>query len=228
MAIFIEGYFILAMLAREHGIEGLFDSFTPLRLRPNCFVIVDDPVGITSGASAITDYLAGNLALRINAKVNAAQRHLRRKMRFGRVVFFRRKIGGDLERKNSAIVIMPQDCVIGSADWTADQFCRGRDLPMREVERLGIVKFQRSRKIDREIIAQLVLRERSAITIGNLAARSGDIANVSAREFLCLECRDNLFVDGGRRLLCRCRGAGRYSRCRCQLLPPWAGECKSE
>src|SRR6266487_5855781 len=103
-------------------------------------------------------------------------------MRFGGVVFLRRKMGGDLERKNSAIVIMPQDCVIGSADWTADQFCRRRDLPMREVERLGILKFQRRRKVDREIIAQLVLRERRAITIGNLAARSGDIENVSACE----------------------------------------------
>src|SRR5213592_407364 len=104
-------------------------------------------------------------------------------MRFGRVVFVRRKIGCDLERKDSAIVIMPQDCVVRSADWTADQFCRRRDLPMREVERLGILKFQRSRKVDREIIAQLVLRERRAITIGNLAARSGDIENVSARVF---------------------------------------------
>src|SRR5207248_2570088 len=145
-------------------------------------------------------------------------------MRFGRVIFFRRKIGGDLERKNSAIVIMPQDCGIGSADWTADQFGRGRDLPMREVERLGIVKFQRSRKIDREIIAQLVLRERSAITIGNLAARSGDIENVSAREILCLECRNNLVVDGGLRWRWRCCGDGRYRRCRCQLLSPCAGE----
>jgi len=42
---------------------------------------------------------------------------------------------------------------------------------MGEVERLGIVKFQRSRKIDREIIAQLILRERRAITIGDLTAR---------------------------------------------------------
>src|SRR5437867_11231874 len=145
-------------------------------------------------------------------------------MRFGRVIFFRRKIGGDLERKNSAIVIMPQDCGIGSADWTADQFGCGGDLPMREVERLGIVKFQRSRKIDREIIAQLVLRERSAITIGNLAARSGDIENVSPCEFLCLECWNDLFIERRRRWFRRWRGARRYRRCRCQLLPRCAGE----
>src|SRR6266550_3895713 len=145
-------------------------------------------------------------------------------MRFGRVVFFRRKIGGDLERKNSAIVIMPQDCVIGSADWTADQFGCGRDLPMREVERLGIVKFQRSRKIDCELIAQLVLRKRRAIAIGDLAAWSGDIENISAREFLRFECWNNLFIERGRRWLRRWRGAGCYRRCRCQLLPHCAGE----
>ena len=60
------------MLAREHGVEGLLDSFTSLRLGPNCFVIVDDPVGITSGASGVANNLPCNFALRINAKVNAA------------------------------------------------------------------------------------------------------------------------------------------------------------
>ena len=145
-------------------------------------------------------------------------------MRFGRVVFVRRKIGCDLERKNSAIVIMSQDCIVGSADWTADQFCRRRALPMREIERLGILKFQRSRKTDREIIAQLVLRERRAITVGDLAARSGDIENVSACEFLCLECWNDLFIERRRRWFRRWRGARRYRRCRCQLLPRCAGE----
>jgi len=120
-------------------------------------------------------------------------------MRFGRVVFFRRKIRGDLERQNSAIVIMPQDCFIGHADLTADQLGRGRDLAMRELKRLGIVKFQRGRKIDGEVIAQLVLRERRAITIGDLAAWSGNVENVSARQFLCLECGNNLFIKSRRR-----------------------------
>src|SRR5437762_342170 len=119
------------MLAREHGIEGLFDSFAPLRLRPDCFVIVNDPVGITSRTSAITNNLT------------------------------------------------------------------------------GILKFQRSRKTDREIIAQLVLRERRAITVGDLAARSGDIENVSACEFLCLECWNDLFIERKRRWFRRWRGARR-------------------
>ena len=146
-------------------------------------------------------------------------------MRFGRVVFFRRKIGGDLERQNSAIVIMPQDRFVGHADLAADQFGCRRDLPMREVERLGIAKLQWSRKIDREIIAQLILREGCAVTIGDLAARSGDIENVSARQFLCLERGNDLFIKRRRRWLRRGRGAGSYRRgCRCQLLPRCAGE----
>jgi len=45
-------------------------------------------------------------------------------------------------------------------------------LPMREVERLGIAKLQWSRKIDREIIAQLICA-RCPITIGDLPAWSG-------------------------------------------------------
>src|SRR5436305_12159518 len=99
-------------------------------------------------------------------------------MRFGRVVFLRRKIGGDLERQNSASVIMPQDCVVGRMDWTADEFCRRRDFPVREVERLGIIKFQRGRKIDGEVIAMLALREPCAITVGSVAPGGGEIAVV--------------------------------------------------
>jgi len=70
---------------------------------------------------------------------------------------------------------------------------------MREVERLGIAKLQWSRKIDREIIAQLILREGCAVTIGDLAARSGDIENVSARQFLCLERGNDFLIKRGRR-----------------------------
>ena len=51
-------------------------------------MIVDDPVGIAPGASSVADDLPGNFALWINTKVNAAQRHFCRQMRFGSVVFF--------------------------------------------------------------------------------------------------------------------------------------------
>src|SRR5437868_11882847 len=150
-------------------------------------------------------------------------------MRFGCVVFFRRKIGGDLERENSAIVIVPQDCFVGYADLATNQFCCRRDLPMRKVERLGIAKLQWSRKIDREIIAQLILREGCAVAIGDLAARSRDIENVSARQFLCLERGNDLLIKRRRRWLRRGRGAGSYRRgCRCQLLSRCAGECEKE
>src|SRR6478672_9645012 len=120
---------------------------------------------------------------------------------------------------------MPQDCFVGHADLVTKQFCCRRDLPMREVERLGIAKLEWSRKIDREIIAQLILRQGCAVTIGDLAARSGDIENVSARQFLCLERGNNLFIKRGRRWLRRGRGAGSYRRgCRYQLLSRCAGE----
>src|SRR5205814_8516606 len=96
-AILIEGHFILAMLAREHGVEGLFDPFPSLRLRPNWFVVVDDPVGTTSGASGVANNLSCSFALWIDAKVNAAERHSLRQLRYGRVVFFGRPSGGTPE-----------------------------------------------------------------------------------------------------------------------------------
>src|SRR5438105_13884775 len=146
-------------------------------------------------------------------------------MRFGRVVFFRRKIGGDLERQNPPIVIMPQDRFVPRADLAADQFACRCDLPMREVERLRIAKLQWSRKIDREIIAHLILREGCAVPIGDLAARSGNIENVGTRESWSLNCWNNFFIKRGRGWLRRGRGAGSCrGGCRCQLLSRCTGE----
>src|SRR4029077_3168179 len=98
---------------------------------------------------------------------------------------------------------MPQDRFVGRADLAVHQFGCRCDLPMREVERLGIAKLQWSRKIDREIIAQLILREGCAVAIGDLAARSGDIENVSARQFLRLEGGNDLLIKRRRRWLRR-------------------------
>ena len=70
---------------------------------------------------------------------------------------------------------------------------------MREAERLRVGKIKRGGKIDREVVAELVLRERHAVTIGDLAARCGNIQNVGPRQFLRLKCRnDRFFFWSGR------------------------------
>ena len=55
---------------------------------------------------------------------------------------------------------------------------------MRESERLRIGEIERGREIDREIVAQFVLRERRAIAVGDLAARGRNVEHVSARLLL--------------------------------------------
>ena len=66
---------------------------------------------------------------------------------------------------------------------------------MRKAERLIIGKIQRGREIDREIVAQSILRERRTVPIGDLSTRRGDIEDVSPRQFLRLEGRDDRLLD---------------------------------
>ena len=90
---------------------------------------------------------------------------------------------------------------------------------MRKFQGLIVVKFKRGWKIDREIVGQSVLRERRAVSIGNLSARRRDIEDVGAREFLRLEGRNDFFFECRLRHFLRWRGTGRRRRSRRWLLP---------
>src|SRR5437016_10001285 len=89
---------------------------------------------------------------------------------------------------------------------------------MRKLESLIVVKVQRGWKTDRQIVAQSILRERRTVAIGNLSTRRRDIEDVSAREFLRLEGRNNFLVERRLRDFFRGRGTGRRRRRRRQLL----------
>ena len=132
-------------------------------------------------------------------------------MPFGRRVFSFREILRDLERKNSAVVVMAQDGVVSESDLTPDQFGCGRDLLMREIEHLLVVKLERRRKINSQVVAESVLGERRAVPIGDLSARGRNIENISAGKLLRFKRRDNVFVYRGWRHFRRYgrRGRGR-------------------
>src|SRR5437773_4521332 len=90
---------------------------------------------------------------------------------------------------------------------------------MRKLQSLIVVKVQRGWKTNRQIVAQSILRERRTVPIGNLSTRRGDVEDVSAREFLRLEGRNNFLIERRLRYLFRGRGSGRRRRSRRQLLP---------
>src|SRR6476620_5463517 len=90
---------------------------------------------------------------------------------------------------------------------------------MRKFQGLIVVKFKRGWKIDRQIVGQPVLRERRAVPIGNLSTRRRDIEDVSAREFLRFEGRNDFLLERRLRYFFRWRGTGRRRRSRRWLLP---------
>src|SRR4030095_7604211 len=91
-----------------------------------------------------------------------------------------------------------------------------RDLFTGKRERLRVGKIERRREADREIVGNFVLRERQAVAIGDLPARRRDVENVSARELLRLERRDDRLVfrisGSARRWRRRLRGERRCYR----------------
>src|SRR5438477_7289524 len=101
-------------------------------------------------------------------------------------------------------MVMAQDGVLCDPNLAADQFGCGCDLLMREIKHLLVLKFKGRRKIDSQVVAEPVLGERRAIPIGDLSARSRNIEDVSAGKLLRLKCRDNIFVNRGRRDFGRC------------------------
>ena len=118
--ILIERHFVIPVLAGEHGVECLLDSLPTFGLRPNRFVVINDSIRVAAGLAGIADNLARCFSDGINTYVNAAERHLRRQISFRRRVFFFREILCDLERENSAVVVMAQDGVVRESDLAPD------------------------------------------------------------------------------------------------------------
>ena len=98
------------MFAGQHGVEGLFDPFAPLGFWPNGFMIVDDSVRIAPCPSTITDDLSGNFSLWDKCEGKHGRSVISAgKCALARFVFFRGKVVRDLERQNSAVMVMPED-----------------------------------------------------------------------------------------------------------------------
>ena len=110
---------------------------------------------------------------------------------------------------------MTHDRLIRNPELAPDQLACRIDFLPGKIHRLRTGKIQRRGKIDDEIVAESVLRQRRAAAVCDLPTRRGNIEDVSARELLRLECRDNrLFFwrlirtrrrRGHQRLRARCR-----------------------
>ncbi len=175
------------MLASQHFVERLLESFAALGFRPERLVIINDAVRISTGLAGVTDNLAGHFSIRINTHIDRAHNNPGRRIIFDLFVLQLAKILRDLHRHDSPVMVMTKDRFIGNLKFATNQPGGPVDLFPGEAEHLRVGKIKRRREIDGEIVAEPILRERLAIAVCDLAARCRNVEDVSAREFLRLK-----------------------------------------
>src|SRR4051812_19273678 len=104
------------MPAFQHVVKRQLQPLATFRFRPERLVIIDDPVEIATGLAGITDNIAGNLAVRINPNVHWPNNHGWTNSVFRLPVFLLGEIRSDLEREDTAIMIMPENRFVGKLD----------------------------------------------------------------------------------------------------------------
>ena len=101
---------------------------------------------------------------------------------------------GDLEWQNAPVPVMPFDQLVGNPERSTEPFFRCLNFLPGETQQLRVRKIERRRETDRETVTQPILRERRPVSIGDLTSRGGNVENVSARELLRFECRNDRFL----------------------------------
>src|SRR6266851_4011323 len=74
-SILVEGQFVLSVLALQHVVERLLDSFASFSFRPEHFMILDKSVRIAAGFTSITNDLTSEASIWISAHINGPQLH---------------------------------------------------------------------------------------------------------------------------------------------------------
>src|SRR5262249_48141569 len=119
-AVLVECEFVFAVLASEHLVKSLLESFAPLGFWPDRFVVIHNAIGISTGFSGITNNLSGDFSVRINPDVNRSHHHAGRQLVLYSIILLRREIWCDLKRHNSTVAVMTKDRLIGNPEPASD------------------------------------------------------------------------------------------------------------
>ena len=124
------------MLAGEHVVERLLETFSSFSFRPEHFVVVDDAVGIPPSLSAIANDLSGGRAVRINPDIEGSKNQCRRQMVPDFVVLGSAEVLRNLERENAPVVIMPDDQIVRNIQTMTEKFLGLGYSRVRKIQRL--------------------------------------------------------------------------------------------
>ena len=100
------------MLAGEHVVKCLLESLATLGFWPERFVVINNTIRIASGLPSVTDYMAGNFFVRINAYVDWPHDRVQRQIIFYLVILLLAEILCDLQRHDPTVAIATKDCLV--------------------------------------------------------------------------------------------------------------------
>ena len=120
------------MLSLEHFVECLLQAFAAFGFRPESFVIVDNAIEVSAGSAGVADNLPARLSRSdMCGRKSGATSCPSGFLCFDFVTFGLRQVLRDLQRKNAAVVVMPENRLIRDFDLAIDQF-------------LGAIRFSRA------------------------------------------------------------------------------------
>ena len=192
-----EGDLQKSRLAAQFAVEDLLDALAALALGEDEVVVFDRAQGERRLRARVADDVRGERAVRIEAHIGLAEDLVRRHRALDGAQLARQQILGDVERENSAVLVVVEDRGVGNFDVAVDEagcdgdllFGEGEDFIVRPIEGRG--------EIDREVVAEAALRERTAIAVGDLASRRGDQQRKGAGLPLGLPGRLGIFLGSG-------------------------------
>src|SRR5207302_10203781 len=114
------------------------EYFPSLGFRAERLMIIDDAFGISPGLAGVTDYLTGHFSIRINAHVDGAHNHARRRIIFDLFVLQRAKVLRDFHRHYSPVVVMAKNRIVGDLKFATNEPGGSVDLFPGKAERLRI------------------------------------------------------------------------------------------
>ena len=210
VAALVEEQPLHARLAGELGVEKFFQAGAAFGFLPQRLVEIDRAGRQFPDAAGVTDDMRREPALRIETPVERMQDQSGRQFRLDVAGFFLADLAGHQQGQPAAVAVVVEDFVVGLRHLVFDEELKRVDPgagPVDDEIAVGVFKLA---ELQGDLIGDLVLGDRSAVAVHDLAARRGDFQGDGAGVLAGADGPVRSTAGGG--LLGRILGANRHRR----------------